>query len=72
MVIPPGSTAATVTVRLNGDEKVEPAESFFVQLEDATNAEIEDGRAVITLLATPAGDTQTAARQSCSMSPTPS
>lgn len=50
VTIPPGSTEATVTVLLHGDEEMEPTETFFVVLEDPTNAEIEDGMAIVTLL----------------------
>jgi hypothetical protein len=50
VVIPPGSTAATVTMRLNGDEQVESVENFFIQLEDPTNAELGNDRATVTLI----------------------
>jgi hypothetical protein len=48
VIISPGMTAATVTVQLNGDAKVEPAESFLVQLEDPTNAKLANGMKTMT------------------------
>jgi subtilisin family serine protease len=39
----PGQTAQTVTVRVNGDRKVEQDETFSVNLSGATNATIADG-----------------------------
>lgn len=49
-VIPAGSTAATVTIQLNVDEEAEPTESFSVRLEEATNADIADETAIVTIL----------------------
>jgi len=50
VIIPPGSTEATVTVQLNGDELVESAETFFVALDDSTNALIGNITATVTLI----------------------
>ena len=50
VTIPPGSTEATVTVLLQGDDEMEPTETFLVVLEDPINVEIEDGVAIVTLL----------------------
>jgi hypothetical protein len=46
----PGQTSKTVTVAVNGDTTIEPAETFFVNLSNATNATISDsqGKGTIT------------------------
>jgi hypothetical protein len=49
-VIPPGSTAATVTVQLRGDEEAEGIERFIVQLEDPTNAKLGKESATVTII----------------------
>lgn len=42
LAFPPGVAEATFAVRVNGDTVVEPNESLFLNLTDATNAEIAD------------------------------
>ncbi|MEY2400307.1 MAG: hypothetical protein QOJ08_418, partial [Ilumatobacteraceae bacterium] len=46
----PGQTSKTVTVAVNGDTNIEPAETFFVNLSSPTNATIADaqGKGTIT------------------------
>ncbi len=39
----PGDTTETMTVPVNADNKIEPDETFFVNLSGATNATISDG-----------------------------
>jgi hypothetical protein len=46
----PGETGKTVNVSVNGDSVVEPDETFFVNLSNATNAAITDFRGVGTIL----------------------
>jgi hypothetical protein len=46
----PGVTSQTVTVVVNGDRRPESDESFFVNLDDATEASIADAQAVGTIL----------------------
>jgi hypothetical protein len=48
--IPPGSTAITVDVSVNGDTVVETDEVFFVNLLDPMNATIADEQGVATIL----------------------
>jgi disulfide oxidoreductase YuzD len=40
----PGQTTQTITITVNGDEKYELDESFYVDLDNADNATIGDGR----------------------------
>jgi hypothetical protein len=47
--IPAGSTSTTVTVQLNGKEVSESPKNFFVELHDATNAQIIRATATVTL-----------------------
>jgi hypothetical protein len=44
LVFQPGETSKTVIAMVNGDVKVEPDETFFVQLANVTNATIGDGQ----------------------------
>ncbi len=47
----PGETSKTVTVQVNGDTAVEPNETFFVNLSNATgNATIADNQGVGTIV----------------------
>ncbi len=45
----PGVTTQTVTVNVNGDTTVEPNETFFVNLSNASGATIADGQGVGTI-----------------------
>jgi uncharacterized repeat protein (TIGR01451 family) len=45
----PGETSKTIPVTVNGDTKFEDNETFFVDLSDATNTIIGDGRGVGTI-----------------------
>lgn len=45
----PGETAKTITVKVNGDRKQEPDETFFVNLTAATGATIADSQGVGTI-----------------------
>lgn len=47
----PGQASRTVTVTVNGDNTVEPSETFFVNLSGASNASIGDGQGVGTIIA---------------------
>jgi len=46
----PGETAKTITISIKGDRKVEPDETFTVELFNAVGASIEDGVATATIL----------------------
>jgi hypothetical protein len=46
----PGQTSKTVTVLVNGDRKVEPDETFFVNLSNPANASLADGQGRGTIL----------------------
>src|SRR5262249_53500634 len=46
----PGETSKTVTVLVNGDRLAEPNEAFFVNLSSPTNAVINDGQGVGTIV----------------------
>lgn len=46
----PGETSQTVTVQVNGDRRGETNETFFVTLSNATNAPIDDGQGVGTIV----------------------
>ena len=46
----PGQTTATFSVVIYGDTKVEPDETFFVNLSGASNASILDGQGIGTIL----------------------
>ena len=50
LVIPAGQTSATVSVPVNGDVRLEPDESFFVNLSNPTNATISGNQAIGTIL----------------------
>ena len=51
LIFAPGVTTQTVTVLINSDTTVEPAEQFFVGLSSPTNATIADGQGVGTIIA---------------------
>ena len=44
LIFAPGTTTQTISVTVNGDTVVEPNETFFVNLTDATNAPIADAQ----------------------------
>jgi Ca2+-binding RTX toxin-like protein len=46
----PNDTSETVTVSVNGDTTIEPDETFFVNLSNPTNATIDDGEGLGTIL----------------------
>jgi len=46
----PGETSKTISITVNGDTTVEPDETFFVNIFNATNATIADGRGQGTIL----------------------
>jgi hypothetical protein len=46
----PGQTSKTITVLINGDRRLEPNETFYVNLGEATNAVIADGQAAGTII----------------------
>jgi ELWxxDGT repeat protein len=46
----PGETCKTIPVLVNGDRLPEPAETFFVNLSNQTNAAIGDGQGVATIV----------------------
>ena len=46
----PGETSKTITVLVNGDRRGESNETFFVNLTAATNAVIDDGQSVGTIV----------------------
>jgi hypothetical protein len=48
--IPAGQTSGTVTVPIKGDLLAEPAETFFVDLTNATGAPIVDAQAICTII----------------------
>jgi subtilisin-like proprotein convertase family protein len=48
--IPPGATSGFVTVTVNGDTAVEPDETFFVNLSNASGATISDGQGIGTIV----------------------
>jgi Calx-beta domain/FG-GAP-like repeat/FG-GAP repeat len=50
VVIPAGQTSGTFTVAVSGDRLAEPTETFAVNLTAATNATIDDGRGIGTIL----------------------
>ncbi|HEV2864305.1 MAG TPA: FG-GAP-like repeat-containing protein [Pyrinomonadaceae bacterium] len=45
----PGTTTATLTVLVNGDQMIEPDETFFVNLSEPGNATIADGQGLGTI-----------------------
>ena len=45
----PGQVTRTITVPVNGDTSPEPNETFFVNLSNATNADIADGQGLGTI-----------------------
>jgi subtilisin-like proprotein convertase family protein len=47
--IPAGATSGTIRIAVFGDTAVEPAETFFVNLANATNAVISDGQGLGTI-----------------------
>jgi len=49
LTFPPGTTAQTITVRVNGDLLTEPNETFFVNLTIALNADISDNQGLGTI-----------------------
>ncbi|HEV3364608.1 MAG TPA: Calx-beta domain-containing protein, partial [Acidimicrobiia bacterium] len=50
VTIPPGSTSATVTVRVKGDVVPEPDEVFYVLLSEPTNAVLSDLQGAVTIV----------------------
>jgi hypothetical protein len=48
--IPAGTTTASITVRVKGDTSIEPDETLFVNLSNATNATISDGQGLATIV----------------------
>ena len=46
----PGETTKTVSVLVHGDTKVEPDETFFVNLSEPEGATVETGRATVTIV----------------------
>jgi Calx-beta domain len=46
----PGETSKTITVVVNGDTNIEPNETFFVGLQQQTNATIADGLGMGTII----------------------
>ena len=50
VVIPQGSTSATVTVNVIGDTTTEPDETFFLNIVSATGANVSDGQGLGTIL----------------------
>ena len=46
----PGQTSKTITVQVRGDRRGEEQETFFVDLGDATNGFVVDGRGIVTVL----------------------
>ena len=50
VTFPSGDTSETVTVLVNGDNKFEPNENFFVNLSNAMGADIADGQGEGTIL----------------------
>ena len=46
----PGQTTQPISVTVNGDTATEPDESFFVNLSNAVNANIQDGQGLGTIL----------------------
>lgn len=51
-VISPGHISTTITIALHDDDEVEGAESFIVQLEDASNAQFPNGQPTLTATVT--------------------
>jgi hypothetical protein len=49
LTLPPSETQGLLQVQVHGEEIFEPDETFYVDLFDPVNAEIEDGRADCTL-----------------------
>jgi uncharacterized repeat protein (TIGR01451 family) len=49
LTIPPGATATTVRLGVLGDRVVEPDETFFFNVTQATNALVSDGTGVVTI-----------------------
>ncbi|WP_200906179.1 glycosyl hydrolase family 28-related protein, partial [Limnoraphis robusta] len=45
----PGVTEQTISVEVQGDENIEPYESFFVNLFNPSNASIGDSQAIVTI-----------------------
>ncbi len=50
ITFPSGDTSETVTVLVNGDNKFEPNEDFFVNLSNAMGADISDGQGQGTIV----------------------
>ena len=46
----PGETSKTISVEVKGDNKIEPTQDFFVQLDNAINAELLDSQGVGTIV----------------------
>jgi hypothetical protein len=51
----PGETTKTITIQVKGDKKLEPDETFFVNLSNATGGTIEDGQGLGTIFNDDAG-----------------
>jgi len=50
LIFNPGETTKTIIVLVNGDNAVEPNETFFVNITSASNAMIADGQGIGTIL----------------------
>jgi len=50
LTFPAGTTTQTISVMVNGDTTIEPSETFFVNLSDATNAVIAGGQGLATIV----------------------
>ena len=46
----PGETSQTISIEVNGDTEVEKSENFYVELNNAVNANILDGRGDATII----------------------
>ena len=46
----PGETTQTIAIPVNGDTRVEPDETFFVDLSGVVNGEIDVGRGTVTIV----------------------
>ena len=46
----PGETSKTIAVEVKGDKKIEPTQDFFVQLDNAVNADLLDSQGVGTIV----------------------
>ena len=65
----PGLTNQTITVPVNGDIKLEPDETFLINLSSPVNAIISDGQAVGTIRNDETGARSSASRLSAQFLP---